>query len=171
MPEVQVRAARPEDVLDVATVHVRSWQAAFGGLLAQEYLDSLDPEVWARRYTFGRAGLRLPSTMVAVDGSRVCGLVTSALCRDNDLPDFGELCALYVDPAYVNTGVGRLLMASGRERLRRVGVMRAVLWVLQGNFRARRFYERDGWQFDGVCRSQLIGSTSVTQLRYRHASV
>ena len=140
----EVRTAVPADAHEVARVHVRSWQSAYRGLIAQEYLDGLKPEVCANRYTLGRMGLRMPSTLVAVDGSTVRGLATTGLCRDIDLPNFGELMAIYVDPAHVHTGVGRLLMAAARKRLRGIGVTGAVLWVLDGNHSARRFYERDG---------------------------
>ena len=163
----EVRPAVSGDAHGVARVHVRSWQSAYRGLIAQEYLDSLKPDDWAARYTFGRMGLRLPSTQVAVDGSTICGLVTTGLCRDIDLPNFGELMAIYVDPAYLHTGVGRVLMAAGRERLRRVGVAAASLWVLDGNVRARRFYERDGWRPDGTRRTRAYGDVRVEEVRYR----
>ncbi len=162
-----VRRAVPADAHDVARVHVRSWQWAYQGLLAQEYLDGLEPEAWATRYTFGRMGFQLPSTQVAVDGSTVCGLVTTGLCRDDDLSNFGELMAIYVDPAYLRTGVGRLLMTAARIRLRRVGVSAAALWVLDGNARARRFYERDGWRCDGTQRTSTYGDMAVDEVRYR----
>jgi GNAT superfamily N-acetyltransferase len=165
----EVRAAVPADAYDVARVHVRSWQSAYRGLIAQDYLDSLQPEVWASRYTFGRIGLRLPSTQVAVDGSIICGFATTGLCRDTDLPGFGELMAIYVDPGYIRTGIGRLLMAAARERLRRVGVAEAALWVLDGNVHARRFYERDGWKFDGARRLSTYGNMPVENVRYRRA--
>jgi len=163
----EVRAAVPADADAVARVHVRSWQSAYRGLIAQEYLDSLTPEVWAGRYTFDRIGLQLPSTQVAVDGSTICGLVTTGLCRDIDLSNFGELIAIYVDPAYTRTGVGRLLMSAARERLRRVGVMQASLWVLDGNVRARGFYERDGWRCDGTRRTRTYGDAPADEVRYR----
>ena len=168
---VQVRAAVAGDAYDVACVHVRSWQSAYRGLIAQEYLDSLEPEAWASRYTFGRMGIQLPSTLVAVDGSTICGLVTTGLCRDVDLSNCGELMAIYVDPAYVRAGVGRLLITAARDRLRGVGVTQAVLWVLDGNVGARRFYERDGWRFDGTCRTVTFANLPVQQLRYRCAPV
>lgn len=162
-----MRAAVPADAYDVARVYARSWQSAYRGLIPQEYLDSLEPEVLASRYTFGRMGLRMPSTLVAVDGSTICGLATTGLCRATDLPNCGELMALYVDPAYVHTGIGRLLITAARARLGRVGVIQAVLWVLGANVRARRFYERDGWWFDGGCRTETFGDFPVQQVRYR----
>ena len=170
-PMTEVRAAVPADARDAARLQVRSWQAAYRGLIAQDYLDGLTPEVFADRYTFGRVGLRMPATLVAVDGSAIRGLVTAGLCRDADLPNFGELMAIYVDPAHVRTGVGRLLMGAARERLRGLGVAGALLWVLDGNARARRFYERDGWGLDGGCRTVTFGDSPVQQVRYRCAPV
>jgi GNAT superfamily N-acetyltransferase len=167
----QVRAAVPADAREVARVHVRSWRSAYRGLIAQQFLDGLDPDVIAGRYTFGRVGLRMPSTLVAVDGGAIRGLATTGLCRDEDPPNFGELMAIYVDPAHVRTGVGRLLMGAARERLRLVGVAGAVLWVLDENVAARRFYERDGWRFDGARRTVTYAGLPARQVRYRCAPV
>ena len=147
-------------------MQVRSWQWAYRGLIAQTYLDGLEPETWAGRYTFGRVGIGLPFTQVAADGSTICGLATTGLCRDEDLSNFGELMAIYVDPAHVGTGVGRLLIAAARERLRAVSTQ-AALWVLDGNVRARRFYECDGWSFDGTRRTRTYGNAPVQEVRYR----
>ncbi len=58
-------------------------------------------------------------------------------------------------------------MAAARERLRLVGVAGAVLWVLEGNASARRFYELGGWRFDEACRTTTFGATPVRQVRYR----
>ncbi|BBZ39648.1 GNAT family N-acetyltransferase [Mycobacterium conspicuum] len=162
----QVRPAVPEDAHDVASVQVRSWQWAYRGLIAQSYLDGLDPETYSGTYTFGRIGIGLPYTLVAVDASTIRGLATTGRCRDAELSNCGELMAIYVDPAHVGTGVGRALIAAARERLRTV-YPQAALWVLDGNARARRFYERDGWGFDGTRRTRTYGGAPVQELRYR----
>ncbi|OBK23392.1 acetyltransferase [Mycobacterium asiaticum] len=166
----EVRSAVPEDAYDVARVHVRSWQSAYRGLIAQDYLDSLRPEDWTGRYRIGRTGIGEPSTLLAVNGSTICGLAITGLCRDDDLPNYGELFAFYVDPDYMGTGVGRLLMAAARQQLRRV-VTAAALWVLDGNTRARRFYERDGWSLDGTRRTVAIGGAPADEVRYQLATV
>ncbi|ORW30365.1 acetyltransferase [Mycobacterium paraense] len=167
----EVRAAVPADAYEVARVQVRSWRSAYRGLIAQDFLDGLTPDFFADRYTFGRPGLRMPSTLVAVDGAAILGLATTGLCRDGDIPNFGELMAMYVDPAYMRRGVGRSLLAAARQRLRLIGVAGAVLWVADGNASARRFYERDRWAFDGACRTTTFGDSAVRQLRYRCAPV
>ncbi|KAA1251919.1 GNAT family N-acetyltransferase [Mycobacterium simiae] len=167
----EVRTAVPADAYAVARVHLRSWRWAYPGLIDQDYLDKLTPEVFTARYTFGRIGVQLPTTLVAVDGLTVRGFATTGLSRHPDLPNYGELMAIYVDPAHAGTGIGRLLITAARGRLRRVGVMHASLWVLDGNVRARRFYERDGWCFDGTRRREIIGASAVDEVRYRRTLV
>ena len=39
---VELRRARPEDAVALARVHVKSWQAAYRGLLPLDYLERLD---------------------------------------------------------------------------------------------------------------------------------
>ncbi len=66
----------------------------------------------------------------------------------------GEIYALYVDPGRYEAGVGRTLMDHARRRMKGQGFEAAVLWVLQGNERAAKFYEREGWVADGAVRKE-----------------
>jgi GNAT superfamily N-acetyltransferase len=85
---------------------------------------------------------------------RQLGFVTFGGSRDEDAKDLGEVYALYVDPERYRGGVGRVLMAEARRRLADAGFNEAILWVLQGNDRARRFYEGEGWEADGTTREE-----------------
>ncbi|MER6578988.1 hypothetical protein [Nonomuraea sp. NPDC001023] len=40
---MRIRKATPADAQAIAEIHVRSWQAAYRGLLPQDHLDGLDP--------------------------------------------------------------------------------------------------------------------------------
>jgi GNAT superfamily N-acetyltransferase len=80
----------------------------------------------------------------------------------------GELYALYVDPGWWSTGTGRALMAAAVERLTASAYQRAVLWVLDGNARARAFYEKAAWQPDGAL-NVLMGLGGVREVRYARA--
>lgn len=164
---VQIRAATAEDALGVAEAHVRSWQVGYRGLLPQEYLDGLDPADRAGRYDFGEMPPNGPFTMVAIDGAAICGHVTTGLSRDAELPNTGEVWALYVDPARWGGGIGRVLMTAACARLRDQGLTRASLWVIAGNSRARRFYEAGGWTVDGATRTDTVGATVIEEVRYR----
>ena len=165
----EIRAAIPEDALAVARVHVRSWQAAYRGLIPQAYLDSLKPEVWAAKYGFQRTDPERPTTLVAVDGDGIRGLAMTGPYRGDDLTDVVELLAIYADPQHWGAGVGRLLAAAAREQMRSDGFTEAALWVLDGNVRARRFYERDGWALDGARRTKTIAGAELDEVRYRRA--
>ena len=87
-------------------------------------------------------------------GDAVVGFVTFGPSRDRDTVGMGEIYALYVDPGRYEGGVGRMLMAHARRRLKEQGFEAAVLWVLQGNERAASFYEREGWVADGAVREE-----------------
>ena len=153
---VELREARRGDELRVAELHVRSWQEAYVGLMPAEFLAELDPRDRAGRYTFeSEEGL---TTVLAVDPDgdeeELLGFASFGRSRDDDLPDHGEIVALYVDPTRHRGGVGRLLMAEARRRLAAAGYEEGFLWVLDGNDRARGFYEREGWVADGARREE-----------------
>jgi len=150
-----IRPAVPADALAVARVHVRAWQAGYQGLLPAAYLEALRAEDRAARYTFGAASG--PATSVADEGDAILGFAT---IKDD------ELSALHVDPDAWSRGVGRALIAHARAELVARGVRRAWLWLLAGNTRAQRFYERDGWIASGETRSDVVWGAPVDEVRY-----
>jgi len=162
-----LRAAESADAMSVARVHVRSWQAAYRGLLPSEYLDQLRPEDRAERYDFATRDLQKPQTIVALEGGVIRGFATTAPSRDADLPDYGELGALYVDPDYWGCGMGKALVSAARDRMAGQGFGDALLWVLMGNVRADRFYRNDHWTPDGLQRTDTVWGVTVNEIRYR----
>ena len=86
-------------------------------------------------------------------------------CRDNDAsPDaVAELRALYVATASWSSGLGGRLLDEGFARMPQPV---QVLWTLQGNTRARGFYERRGFQLDGAHRVRQLGG-SADEVHYR----
>jgi GNAT superfamily N-acetyltransferase len=97
------------------------------------------------------------------------GFADGAASRDDDVDAkrVGELYAIYVTPDAWGTGAGRGLMAAHLERLRSAGFEEAVLWVLDDNPRARRFYEAAGWTTDGAAKDYELLGTRATIVRYR----
>jgi len=162
-----LRTAEPDDAIAVARVHVRSWQAAYRKLLPDDYLDQLRPEDRAQKYDFVTLDPLKPHTIVAAEGGLIHGFATTAPSRDPDVTDFGELCALYVDPEQWGRGIGIALVSSARARLFGLGFRSAVLWVLARNVRAERFYQIDGWAPDGLSRTDSVWGVTVDEVRYR----
>jgi GNAT superfamily N-acetyltransferase len=150
----RIREATPEDALAVASVHVRSWQVAYRGLIDDEFLDALRPEDRAARYQFGGEDPAGSRTVVAEDGGEIWGFAAIGPCRDEDARGAAELYALYVDPDRWRGGTGRLLLDEATARMRDDGFEEAVLWVLRGNESAERFYATAGWRRDGAERTE-----------------
>ena len=63
-------------------------------------------------------------------------------------------------PRSWGAGHGSALHEAAMDHLAKEGFGEAVLWVLEGNERARRFYERRGWRADGA-RGDFWGATRV----------
>jgi GNAT superfamily N-acetyltransferase len=171
---MEIRRALADDALGVATVHVRSWQSAYKGLMPDLYLDELDVERrrvgWERNIAdadWPRAG-----TLVATEANgHVIGFAHIGPARegDGDPTVVGELAAIYLLPGVWGSGVGRRLMSAAVNVLREAGFAEAILWVLEGNERAQRFYEIGGWRLDGAAKDVVIADIPMAEVRYRLA--
>ncbi len=80
--------------------------------------------------------------------------------------DRAELYAIYVRPAQWGTGAGRALMRQALALAAEAGYTDISLWVLEGNARGRRFYQRAGFQATGES-VVLTAMGGVTEIRYR----
>jgi ribosomal protein S18 acetylase RimI-like enzyme len=165
---VHIRRARPTDAHGIADVHVRTWREAYLGLLPAAFLAGLSIDArerfWAAELAVTPAE-RMP--WLAESDGQVTGFVSAGAARDVDAgPEVGEVYAIYVLPDCWDRGVGRDLLRHAEDDLRSHGYSAAVLWVLAGNNRARRFYERAGWILDGS-RTEMIGGIELDEVRYR----
>lgn len=154
-----VRWAVPDDADALADVHIASWQAAYSGIFSDDYLSGLDLEArrtWWRNQLEG--GARVP-----VVGTRAAGF---CFVGDADDEGWGEVYAIYVHPDRWREGLGQLLLGAGMSQLREIGHQRALLWVLEHNHPARRFYESQGWRVGKPIRVEEIGGMQVTEVRY-----
>jgi GNAT superfamily N-acetyltransferase len=188
---VVIRSCSAADAAQIAAVQRAGWFAAYEGIIPGEIIDRVTaPDNGARvRQTFRtRPWQRM---IVAVAGKRdtprsgepaVPGIIGYASFGPEtdvltgrwppQLTDAGrdgqvaELYALYVRPAWWSTGTDRALMDRVLARNSAARYSSAVLWVLQDNTRARRFYERAGFAPDGAAhRLDQLGG--VTEVRYR----
>lgn len=166
-----VRRAVVEDAPDIATVHVRSWQAAYRGLLPQDYLDQLDPA--SRLQQWHNATLRADwprsGVLVAVLDDGIRGFVAFGPTRDadEDRQQVGHVFAIYLHPAAWGKGLGRSLMSGALTNLAAAGYTQATLWVLESNTRARQFYAKGGWVEDGAVTQDDSYGVPVSELRCR----
>jgi GNAT superfamily N-acetyltransferase len=166
MGSFEVREATLDDARGIAVVHIDTWRDAYKGIVPDEYMAAMDYDHRTERW---REGISAPDgpVRVVIDDGQVVGWSCYGPTRDDDVRGpVGELYGIYVSSAYWGKGVGPALMddALGWLRLR---FPMATLWTLEANGRARAFYERSGWAFDGTTKDDDRGSFVLKEVRYR----
>ena len=122
-----------------AFVHWKCWHEVYPGLVSQAYLDALTLEKVEEKAFRWRDNL-----LVAKDADRVVGFVGYG---QSDEEGTGEVFALYVLPEFHGKGVGQMLMDAALEEL--ADYRKICLWLVKGNGRAIRFYEKNGFHATG----------------------
>lgn len=150
-------AETDEELCGRGYVHCTAWKEAYRGIVCDRYLDTMTIEA-----TTARARKFPDNTLVAKDKEKVVGFAVYSASRDEDLPDAGEVDAIYVLSEYYGRKIGYRLM---NEAISRLGDCKTIfVWVLEKNERAIRFYHRYGFEFDGSKREWTLG-TPVTLVR------
>ncbi|MFG2681606.1 GNAT family N-acetyltransferase [Streptomyces sp. NPDC048392] len=153
----------------VSEIRVRGWQTAYRGLVPQPYLDAMDAaeDAGRRRELFARAPEGVVNLVAEGEDGEVAGWACHGPYRDGEVRTAdAELYAIYVDARRFGAGVGRALLRESVRRCESAGHARMLLWVLRGNVRARRFYERAGFGPDGAEEPFVVAGVAVPEVRY-----
>jgi RimJ/RimL family protein N-acetyltransferase len=112
------------------------------------------------------------SVLVATNGvdGRVAAYCAIGAVREPEdghptLPT-GELMSIYADPVVWGHGAGHAVHRAALAALAGFRFRHAVLWVFEENARARAFYQRQGWRYDGVRKELEIGDDRPLEVRY-----
>jgi len=144
---IAYRDGVPGDGAKIADLFRTSFIATFGHLYASEDLDTFLDGVTAEAF---EAELADPEFVfrLAEDSGELAGF--TKLGPDNlpgeTLPSTIELYQLYVLEAWQGSGIARELMDRAIAEARRRGARHLTLTVYIDNHRARRFYERHGFE-------------------------
>jgi GNAT superfamily N-acetyltransferase len=173
MSGMELRPARPDDAPAVARIRIAGWQA-YAGILDAAYVTSTtfadDARSGAVRWlaTLDALG-RNPEGVTMLVHERagaVDGWVSFGPDRSGDHGDDGadgEVWGLYVDPASWGSGTARHLLRAATDQLHATGFSSVVLWCLDGNERAHRFYGREGWVLDGARATRDFGPAGTAE--------
>lgn len=147
-----VRHATLHDAEVIEGIRIATWKACYRGLLPDTYLDDLKVE--SQRVDQIRKGIRRTDDavrLVAVAESQVIGMGAAGSPEEPEpVPHVGELYVLYVLPGWQGHGIGRALLKRLTSGLHARGYHTAILWTLRDRASTRRFYEANGWSFDGT---------------------
>ncbi|MCW8377554.1 GNAT family N-acetyltransferase [Streptomyces justiciae] len=157
-----------DDCERVAEIRIRGWQTAYRGLMPQPYLDALSvaEDAERRRERFRQSDGSVVNLVAERDGELV-GWAAHGPYRDGEVrTSDAELYAIYVDAARFGGGIGHALLQESVRQCAAAGHSRLYLWVLEGNIRARAFYERAGFHPDGAEEPFEVDGVPVPEVRY-----
>ncbi|MFJ8629715.1 GNAT family N-acetyltransferase [Streptomyces sp. NPDC093568] len=168
---LRIRPMTLADCHRVAEIRIGGWRSAYQGLMPQSYLDGLDvsEDAERRRTHFSRADGSVVNLVAERDGEVVGWACHGPYRAGETRTEDAELYALYVDPGRYGTGLGHALIQESVRLCTAAGHARMLLWVLEGNARARRFYERAGFRADGAVEPFEVGGVEVPEVRYGRA--
>ena len=169
MPSYSVRPAAPRDAKAIAEIHVATWQAAYQGVIPDDFLRAMTVE---KRLAYWREAIEFsdPQILVAVDADKVIGFVGFDRSRDAGTKStVGEIWALYISPEHWRQGAGLALWDGARDGLKDEGCTQVTLWVLVANERALQFYEQAaGFKREmASLRTTAFGSTKLEEIRLK----
>ena len=160
MPNLLIRPATADDAEELVRANEAAWNAGMAQVVDKKLAELAPFEGRVARYREGiaavPAGMRL---WVAEREGRIVGHATVVVDKTR-----GELSALYVVPEEWGSGVAAALHDEALVSMHELGAAEATLWVVEGNIRARRFYEREGWSADGETKSSML---DLREVRYR----
>ena len=140
---VTIRRAVPADAAALSELHLDCWDDAYHDLIAPEILAERRMRV-QERIDFWRGALEQGTVIwLAEHEDALIGFSGAQTGDDEGLAGTLELRVLYVRATWWGTTVGHELF------LHAVGDAASYLCVLEGNTRAIRFYERQGYRADG----------------------
>lgn len=165
MSRFAVREAAPDDAEGIARVHTESWQTSYRGILPDTVLDRIDVGQRAesrRKILRDRAVFQL----VAYDVTHhdIVGFCDAGASRRH-VPYAGEVYAIYLAHRAKRHGIGQEMLERVQHWLVAQNMRSMIIWVLENNHHARRFYEAMGGQ-PGARLESRVGGYPVVELSY-----
>ena len=162
-----IREVLPEEAYDYTTLHIACWQSAYRKIISEEYMQNMLEDI-DNRAERCRRDLTTPGEWkfyCAMLDDIMIGRLILCKSRDDDKRDVGEVAAIYLLEEYWDKGYGRKMMDYALNKLEVMGFHEVVVWVLEANHRARRFYEKMGFYHDGTSKEIIIDKPLV-EIRY-----
>ena len=164
---MRIREAVPADAGPMARVHIDTWRTAYAGIVPAGHLVGLsyhDREArWVHILT--RDQPAECNVVAETQGGEIVGFAGGGPEREGDRTYLGELYAIYLLQEHQRKGAGRRLVFAVARRLLSVGFNSMLVWVLEDNRPARRFYESLGGEQVGR-KTIEIGGAGLVEISY-----
>ncbi|HAQ40539.1 MAG TPA: GNAT family N-acetyltransferase [Clostridiales bacterium] len=162
-----IRKAELTDAQSIAEVNVGTWKSAYKGILDDEYLDNLSCEQreQAIKNIINSSDDKRFIFVAEDSASGVIGFASCGKARESNGSFKGELYSVYIVKTFQNIGIGKLLCNCAIEKLKENNLFPMIIWVLEKNAHACKFYELIGGRRIGE-RHIHIGYGEYKELAY-----
>ena len=146
MGNVIIRKAMPGDEQVLAYIQTESWKSAFAGILSPEELvrcTNLEKAEQMYRSILSREGCNMAIEFVA-DQPHCIAAWGKNRCDLGDV--VGELICIHSLQNNWAKGYGSAMMEYVLAQLQKANYESVILWVFEANTRARKFYEKHGFE-------------------------
>lgn len=129
--------------------------------MPQDYLDNIPKGKWAKHINESDK-----NHLVVIKEGLIIGTASFCKSRWEKYKNYGEIVSIYFLPKYIGKGYGKLLLDRCIEELKYKGFYKILLWVLEDNYKARHFYERNGFVCSEVFLEDNIGGKELREILY-----
>lgn len=151
---MMVRNAEFEDMKQLGHIMAVSFRTAFADFVSQQTLDDCAQE--------DNCAALLKHVYQSGKVQFLIGESSGMLAWQNG-EDAAEIIAIHSLPESWGTGLGHAMLV---EALSQIGERPVFLWAFKENKRARRFYEKHGFRWDGSQRvSEFDGALEVRYVK------
>ena len=131
----------------------------------QDYLDSIPTGQWAKNINkIGR------NHLVVIKNGHIIGTASFCKSRWKQYNDYGEIVSIYLLPDYMGKGYGQHLLKRCIEELNGLGYNNILIRVLEDNQRARKFYEKNGFENSEIFLNDNIGGKELREVIYLYCA-
>jgi len=139
-----IREATISDALGIAKVHIDSWRTTYKGIVSDEYLNELSysqkEKAWINIINDAQKDIKY-IFVIENDENNIIGFTSCGIEREGHTKFKGEIYAIYITKEYQNKGIGKLLFNRAVEKLNEINFSSILIWALEENNQACRFYE------------------------------
>ena len=153
---MRIKAATTADFSSIASLHIRSWQNAYAGILPESFLGGPLERAFTRYWR--HVDMQTEDVVLVAEKEGLCGFI-AVWCRPKPYID-----NLHVKPSLRSKSIGTALLKSAAEELLARGHKTAYLWVFERNHKAARFYKRMGGVITKKAPQDIFGY-SIPSLR------
>ena len=157
-----IRYYEENEIDQIAKIIDEDWKITYKGMISQEYLDNLNYKDREERI---RKKYKKEKGIVYVEENIVKGYCRFGQSKEEK--ELGEIYALYVKNNYIRRKIGEKLMKKAKKILKEREYKEMILWCLEKNKNARKFYEKQGGILSGK-RKFKIGDKYYSEVSYKY---